>query len=149
MCILVINGSPNKQGSTASLAAELLKGKAYETLNLTNLTSSVYGQQLPGVGLDTVIAAMDRADTIVLGSPVYWHNLCGSVRNMLDRFYGRVEKGALAGRRLFFLFQGAGPEKWMLDAGEYTMRRFASLYGMTYMGMATSRQEAATLGKEV
>lgn len=149
MCILVINGSPNKQGNTAALAAELLRGKPCDTLNLTNLTSSVYGQQLPGVGLDTVIAAMDRADTIVLGSPVYWHNLCGSVRNMLDRFYGRVEKGALAGRRLFFLFQGAGPEKWMLDAGEYTMRRFASLYGMTYMGMATSRQEAATLGKEV
>ena len=77
------------------------------------------------------------------------HNLCGSVRNVLDRFYGRVEKGALAGRRLFFVFQGAGPEKWMLEAGEYTMKRFASLYGMTWMGMATSRQEAATLGKEV
>lgn len=149
MRILFINGSPNKQGNTAALAAELLKGKAYETLNLTNLTSSVYGQQLPGDGLVTVIAATERADTIVIGSPVYWHNLCGSVRNILDRFYGRVEKGALAGRRLFFLFQGAGPEKWMLDAGEYTMRRFASLYGMTYMGMATSRQEAATLGKEV
>lgn len=149
MCILVINGNPNKQGSTAALAAELLRGKHCGTLNLTDLTIGVYGQQLPGDGLVTVIAATERADTIVIGSPVYWHNLCGSVRNILDRFYGRVEKGALAGRRLFFLFQGAGPEKWMLDAGEYTMRRFASLYGMTYMGMATSRQEAATLGKEV
>lgn len=37
----------------------------------------------------------------------------------------------------------------MLEAGEYTMKRFAFLYGMTWMGMATSRQEAATLGKEV
>ena len=92
---------------------------------------------------------MEKADTIVIGSPLYWHNLCGSVRNVLDRFYGRVEKGALAGRRLFFVFQGAGPEKWMLEAGEYTMKRFAFLYGMTWMGMATSRQEAATLGKEV
>lgn len=149
MRIKFINGSPNKQGSTAALASELLRGKPYDTLNLTDLTIGVYGQSLPGDGLDTVIAAMEGVDTIVIGSPVYWHNLCGSVRNVLDRFYGRVEKGALAGRRLFFVFQGAGPEKWMLEAGEYTMKRFAFLYGMTWMGMATSRQEAATLGKEV
>lgn len=44
MCILVINGSPNKQGSTASLAAELLRGKPCDTLNLTDLTIGVYGQ---------------------------------------------------------------------------------------------------------
>ncbi|MGN1019771.1 MAG: flavodoxin family protein [Aristaeellaceae bacterium] len=149
MRILFINGSPDRQGNTAALAAELLQGRPYDTLQLTDLTIGAYGQSLPGDGMDTVIAAMEGADTIVIGSPVYWHNLCGSVRNVLDRFYGRVEKGALAGRRLFFLFQGAAPEKWMLEAGEYTMKRFASLYGMTWMGMATSRQEAAQLSKEV
>ena len=36
MSILFINGSPNKNGNTAALAAELLKGKEYETLNLTD-----------------------------------------------------------------------------------------------------------------
>lgn len=147
MRILFINGSPNKQGSTASLAAELLRGKPYDTLNLTVLTIGFYGQQLPGDGLDTVIAAMEGADTIVIGSPVYWHNLCGSVRNVLDRFYGRVENGGLSGRRLYFVFQGAAPEKWMLEAGEYTMKRFAALYGMTYGGMATNRAEAEKLNQ--
>lgn len=107
MRIQFINGSPNKQGNTASLASELLRGKPYDILNRTDLTIGVYGQSLPSDGLDTVIAAMEGVDTIVIGSPVYWHNLCGSVRNVLDRFYGRVEKGALAGRRLFFVFQGA------------------------------------------
>ena len=43
---------------------------------------------------------------------------------------------------MYFLFQGAAPEKWMMEAGEYTMRRFAGLYGMTYIGMATDRSEA-------
>ena len=33
---------------------------------------------------------------IVVGSPVYWHNMSGSVRNLLDRFYGPVSQGALA-----------------------------------------------------
>lgn len=149
MSILFINGSPNKNGNTAALTAELLKGKTYETLNLTDYTIGSYGQELPGDGLDEVIAAMEKADTIVVGSPVYWHNICGSVRNVLDRFYGRVENGALKGRKLYFVFQGAAPEKWMLEAGDYTMQRFARLYGMTYGGMVTWRKEAAEKNKEI
>ena len=31
-------------------------------------------------GPDKSIDAMDQADTIVIGSPVYWHIICGSVR---------------------------------------------------------------------
>lgn len=147
MSILFINGSPNKNGNTAALAAQLLKGQSYGTLNLIDYTIGAYGQELPGDGLDTVIAAMEKAETIVIGSPVYWHNICGSVRNVLDRFYGKVEDGSLGGRKLYFVFQGAAPEKWMLEAGEYTMKRFASLYGMTYGGMVTNNGEATKLSK--
>ncbi len=78
----------------------------------------------------------------MIGSPLYWHNICGSVRNMLDRFYGRVKTGGLSGRKLYFVFQGAAPEKWMLEAGEYTMKRFAELYGMTYGGTVLSKSDA-------
>ena len=68
MSILFINGSPNKNGNTAKLAAELLKGHEYETLNLTDYTIGAYGQNLPGDGLDAVFGAMKQADTIVIGS---------------------------------------------------------------------------------
>lgn len=149
MRIVFINGSPNKNGNTAALAADLLKGKSYETVNLTDYTIGAYGQNLPNDGLDTVISAIEKADVVVIGSPVYWHNICGSVRNVLDRFYGHVENGSLSGRKLYFVFQGAAPEKWMLEAGEYTMKRFAALYGMTYGGMATNKNEAAKLSKDV
>ena len=98
---------------------------------------------------DQVIAKMKQAEVIVIGSPLYWHNICGSVRNILDRFYGLVENGSLSGRTLYFLFQGAAPEKWMLEAGEYTMKRFAGLYGMKYAGMATNYSEAAKLSKKL
>ena len=145
MSILFINGSPNKNGNTAALAAELLKDHEYETLNLTDYTIGAYGQNLPGDGLDAVIGAMKQADTIVIGSPLYWHNICGGVRNVLDRFYGKVEDGELSGRKLYFVFQGAAPEKWMLDAGEYTMKRFAGLYGMTYGGTPLA-EEAGVSG---
>ena len=149
MSILFINGSPNKNGNTAALAAELLKDHEYETLNLTDYTIGAYGQNLPGDGLDAVIGAMKQADIVVIGSPLYWHNICGSVRNVLDRFYGKVESGELSGRKLYFVFQGAAPEQWMLEAGEYTIKRFAALYGMTYGGMAASKADAAKLNKSL
>ena len=149
MNILFINGSPNDKGNTAALAASLLKGKEYKTLNLTDYLIGSYGQNLPGDKLETVIMEMNKADVVVIGSPVYWHNICGSVRNVLDRFFGRVENGSMSGRKLYFVFQGAAPEKWMLEAGDYTMKRFAGLYGMTYGGMVTNRSEAEKLSKEV
>lgn len=138
MRILFINGSPNKTGNTAQLAETLLGGRKYETLNLTDYRIGSYGQNFSDDELDIVISKMKEADVIVIGSPLYWHNICGSVRNVLDRFYG-----------LYFLFQGAAPEKWMLEAGEYTMKRFAGLYGMNYRGMATDKTEAVKLGKNI
>ena len=37
----------------------------------------------------------------------------------------------------------------MLEAGEYTMKRFASIYGLRYEGMATNRKEAEVLASKV
>lgn len=149
MSTLFINGSPNKEGNTAALAEVLLSGKEYETLNLTDYRIGSYGQNFLDDQLNAVIEKMKQSEVIVIGSPLYWHNICGSVRNMLDRFYGLVSEGSLEGRTLYFLFQGAGPEKWMMEAGEYTMKRFAGLYGMKYGGMATNRSEAVKLSEKL
>ena len=149
MSIVFINGSPNKNGNTAGLAKELLKGRDYETLNLTDYRIGSYGQDFPDDQLGEVIAKIKESEVIVIGSPLYWHNICGSVRNMLDRFYGLVEEGALSGKSLYFVFQGAAPEKWMMEAGEYTMKRFAGLYGMEYAGMVTNRSEAGRLSEKL
>ena len=62
--ILFINGSPNRNGNTAALAAELLKGKEYKTLNLTDYVIGSYGQRLPSDGLDDIIEAIVQADKI-------------------------------------------------------------------------------------
>ena len=149
MRILFINGSPNKTGNTAQLAEKLLGDRKYETLDLTDYRIGSYGQNFSDDELDIVVSKMKEADVIVIGSPLYWHNICGSVRNVLDRFYGLVSEKDLKGRDMYFLFQGAAPEKWMLEAGEYTMKRFAGLYGMNYRGMATDKTEAVNLGKNI
>lgn len=149
MSILFINGSPNKNGNTAKLAAKLLSGKTYQTLDLVDYKLYSYGQKFEDDQFDEIVAAMKVADAVIIGSPVYWHNMCGSIRNLIDRFYGPVRQGALEGRKFVFLFQGAAPEPWMLEKAEYTMSRFARMYGMDYVGMASNDREAETLAKEI
>lgn len=149
MSILFINGSPNKNGNTAKLAAKLLSGKTYQTLDLVDYKLYSYGQKFEDDQFDEIVAAMKATDAVIIGSPVYWHNMCGSVRNLIDRFYGPVRQGALEGRKFVFLFQGAAPEPWMLEKAEYTMSHFARMYGMDYVGMATNDREAETLAKEI
>ena len=105
MKILFINGSPNKNGNTKALADVLLNGREYETLNLTDYKIYSYGQNFEEDQLGTVIAKMKEADVIVIGSPLYWHNICGAVRNVLDRFYGLVSESELAGKDMYFLLE--------------------------------------------
>ena len=92
-----------------------------------------------------VIDKIREAKTIVIGSPVYWHNLSGLLRCFLDRTYGPFEQGEFKGRNMYAVVQGAAPEKWMLEACEYTLKRFASICGFDYKGMATNTTEARNL----
>ena len=142
MSILFINASPNKDGNTAKLAKTLLAGKEYETLNLIDYKIYAYGQNYADDQFEEIIEKMKAADTVVMGSPLYWHNICGLLRNFLDRCYGPISEGEFEGRNLFFIMQGAAPEKWQLEACEFTMSRFAGLYGFTYKGMITNTKEA-------
>lgn len=135
MSILFINGSPNKNGNTVALATKLLKGKEFQTLHLVDYKIYSYGQEFEDDQFEDVVEAMSQADTIVIGSPLYWHSMSGAIRNVLDRFYGNVNESLLKGKDMYFVFQGFAPTKEQLNAGEYTMKRFASLYGMNYKGM--------------
>ncbi|GJH40047.1 NAD(P)H dehydrogenase (quinone) [Capnocytophaga sp. HP1101] len=147
--ILFINGSPNPNGNTAKLAQTLLKGKTYETLNLVQYRINHYGQTLPGDQFDEVLAKMKSADIIVLGSPIYWHNINAAVRDLLDRFYGPVPNGSFAPRQLFFVYQGFAPEAFMINDGEYTVKRFCEMYGFSYQGMANNQAQAQKLAEKL
>ena len=142
MSILFMNASPNKEGNTVRLAKELLSNVKCETLNLIDYKIYAYGQKYDDDQFDEVILKIRQADTIVMGSPLYWHNICGLMRNFLDRCYGPVRQGEFSGKKLYFIMQGASPEQWQLEACEFTMTRFAKLYGFSYKGMITNSQEA-------
>lgn len=143
MKYLFINSSPNPDGNTAKMAAALLKGHAYETLNLTEYKIFGYGQKFEDDQFDEVIDRIRAADVIIIGSPLYWHNLTGQLRCFIDRTYGPFKQGEFSGRQLYAIVQGAAPEKWMLEACDYTMSRFAGLCGFAYKGLLSTLDQAA------
>lgn len=135
MKTLLINGSPNKNGNTVELTKKHFED--FETLHLVDYKIYSYGQSFEDDQFDEVIDAMSHADTIIIGSPLYWHSMSGAVRNLLDRFYMHVDESLLKGKAMYFVFQGYAPTQSQLEAGDYTMNRFAKLYGMNYKGMVT------------
>lgn len=149
MSILFINGSPNKDGNTVKLAGNLLEGKEYDTLHLLDYKIYSYGQEYADDQFMEIIGRIKQADTVVLGSPLYWHSMSGAVRNLLDRSYGVIDEKEFQGKKLFFVFQGASPTKEQFAAGDYTVGRYAMLYGMDYQGMATNKAEAQKLAKNL
>ena len=142
MSILFINGSPNKNGNTVKLAKELLEEKNFQSIHLVDYKIYSYGQEFADDQFNEVVKAMKKADTIVIGSPLYWHSMSGAIRNVLDRFYGNVDESLLQGKDMYFIFQGYAPTKEQLASGKYTMSRFASLYGMNFKAMITNIKEA-------
>lgn len=145
--ILFINSSPESQGVTATWASRLLAGRPYETVRLADYHINTYGSTLPGDQFQEILEKIQDCDVLVLGSPVYWHNLSGGLRVLLDRFYGPVPAGSLSGRNLFLIYQGAAPEKWMLEDGEYTIQRFASMYGFSYKGCISNSADIPAMQK--
>ncbi len=142
MSILFVNGSPNRDGNTAALAKALLKGKEYDQLDLIDYKIYGFGQSFDDDQFREVIGKMKEYDTIVLGSPLYWHNLCGLVRNFLDRCYGPVEPGTFSGKKLYFLIQGMEPKEEQLRACDGTIALFARVAGFEYEGMINTVREA-------
>ena len=142
MKYLFINASPNPNGNTAKMAEALLKGHEYETVNLTEYKIYSYGQQYDDDQFMEVIGKIREADTVIIGSPLYWHNLTGRLRCFIDRTYGPFKQNEFTPRQLYAIVQGAAPEKWMLEACNYTMTRFAGLCGFEYKGLISSLAEA-------
>ena len=61
MSILFVNGSPNKKGNTAKLAAKLLAGKEYETLNLVDYKIYAYGQKFEDDQFSEILGKNERS----------------------------------------------------------------------------------------
>ncbi len=108
--IIAINGSPRKNGKTSSLLKKFLslfkrKGAQTTLINLVdykiNHCLGCYSQspracRFPCVqkdDLQKIYPLLLEADVIILGSPIYWFNMSGLMKNFIDRLTGLAASG--------------------------------------------------------
>ena len=86
--ILFINASEYCNGNTSRLGHEILNGLDYEQLNLVDYKIYQLGQHFDDDQFEEVIAKMQAADTWVICTSVYWHNMSGHLKTWFDRMSG-------------------------------------------------------------
>lgn len=103
------------------------------------------GQKFEGDQFDVVLKAMQNADAIVFGTPVYWHTMSGSMKNVMDRLYDYGSNIGLQGKDFYFITQGAAPTPESIQQLKWTMNRFGQYYKMNVKGMASTPSEVDEL----
>jgi multimeric flavodoxin WrbA len=105
--IIILNGSPRKNGNTSALIEELTKGaqEAGHTVTTFFLDSmEIHGckgcfgggknTDSPCVqkdDMDKIYPVYKEADIVVLASPLYYWNLSGQLRTAFDRLFAVAE----------------------------------------------------------
>lgn len=113
MEIIVLQGSPNREGSTAMLADEFARGAreaghAVERIDVAHedirpcagCVACGYGAR-PCVQRDAMAGILDRvlaADMVVFATPLYYYGMSAQLKAVLDRFCS--ENPSITARRL-------------------------------------------------
>ena len=147
--VLFINASENRDGNTSRMAKSLLGNTPYDQLNLVDYRVDSLGQHFDGDQFDVVLKAMQQADVIVIGTPVYWHTMSGSLKNVIDRMYTVRNNANLTGKQMYFITQGTAPTPESIQQLKWTMNRFGEYFGMDVKGLAANDVEVEVLRNQL
>lgn len=147
--VLFINASENRDGNTSRMAKSLLGNTPYDQLNLVDYRVDSLGQHFDGDQFDVVLKAMQQADIIVIGTPVYWHTMSGSLKNVIDRMYTVRNNANLTGKQMYFITQGTAPTPESIQQLKWTMNRFGEYFGMDVKGLAANDAEVEVLRNQL
>ncbi len=149
--VLAINGSPRKNGNTATLLGEICKiawnrGDKVELINLIDLDFSdcmecmgcKKGTECVTVDdMQGIYKKMQEADVILLGSPIFMDAETGLTKNLIDRTYallaprkdGTFDTRLRKGKKAFVVFTCG------MNDGEIIYHRLTTRYFDTFVTM--------------
>ena len=154
MNILVLNGSPRPNGNTAAMVKAFAEGaaKAGHTLNVIDVCKMKIGGCLgceychtKGNGqcvqkddMQEVYAALKETDMLVLASPIYYHNISGQLKCVIDRFYAAAYPHKPVKLKKVAMFLSSG-DRNMYDGALFSYRGdFLDYLGLDDMGVFTA-----------
>jgi multimeric flavodoxin WrbA len=156
---MAINGSPRKHGNTATLLGKALEGASSQETetelvhlydhNFTGCRScyacklkggNSYGKCAVQDGLTSVLERVQRADALIMGSPIYLGMLSGEMKSFLERFiypyvsYRTSPPGSLFARKMPIGFiYTMGSDEANMKAMRYDWQILANQTLLDYM----------------
>ena len=88
MKVLLLNGSPRKEGCTYTALTEIA-----ETLKKNGVEAEIFQAGDPSQeNVADAAAIMKEADALIVGSPVYWASPSGQIIEFMDKFASKAGK---------------------------------------------------------
>ncbi len=170
MNICALFGGPHKKGNTAALLEKVLEGArsaGHETrrIDVTGMDirpcKGCMGCKKPKAegcvqrdDMGQVLDAVKSADVLILASPMYWWNLAGPLKNVVDRFFSlpfnaKVEQSAFAGKKLMLVMTSGQPAVSDGREGlECILAKMCEFTGMTWLGTVTTGTGGTPLAEQ-
>lgn len=152
MKIAAFMGSPRKNGNTARLLKEFLKG-AGENSEIVIDEVFLHEKKIAGCtgcegckksagcvikdDMQQLYPIIKAADVLVFAMPVYWWSMPGQMKAFVDRFYS-LKKNEIRGKKVYLLMTygsalpNSGPElveRTFRDICDYIELEFVEVYG--------------------
>ena len=91
MKIVILMGSPNENGSTAMLCSEFSRGAEeagheIEQFNVANMNIAPWRPEKTEDDFNIVCAELEKADMVVLATPIYYFDMSAQLKAVIDRF---------------------------------------------------------------
>ncbi len=145
--VLILSSSPRRGGNSEALCLQFKKGAeevghTVEMLNINDydiryFNQREYDREASAAMADdaaAIIAKMKDADVIVLSSPVYFYNMTGQLKALIDRTYGHEKD--LGGKEFFYISTSTDRSEESTDGVFEAFHGFAvCLYGSVERGV--------------
>ncbi len=134
--VLIISSSPRKNGNSDLLCDEFMKGATetghnVEKIRLSdykiNFCQACYVCKTKGVcfqkdDMNKILEKIEKADTIVLATPVYFYCMSAQLKTMIDR---TVVKYPLQNKNFYYIITSTDDEKKNVEKVIDALRGFA------------------------
>lgn len=130
MNILILNGSPHKNGTSVLLAEKFTQG-AMEAGNKVLRFDAAFENVHPCIGCDTcqcgknpcvfnddmteLYAELLKADMVVFLTPLYYHAMSAQIKTVIDRFHGIDDLLRSTDKKAMLIVSAASTEKHIMD----------------------------------
>lgn len=137
---VIIVGSSRRNGNTTKIVDKIAKPLNIDVINLSDYNFSYYDYESKNRNDDffqLVKGIIDKYDTLIFASPVYWYSMSGIMKVFFDRFSDLIRIEKETGRKLrgknMAVISNSSEDK--LDYDFYLpFKKSAEYLGMNYLG---------------